>query len=251
MNDADLSAAFPSMATSDTPRSEPDPSPPADEQAILRAAFPSMHAEEPPAPKREAPRATLFPSMEDPPAAPRDTPPPTETRTAAPPEPVVTDPVASEPTDIVLESAGVRIALPAGHAADVAALEALDGIASDLRLTSAGTQRLVDLHAQSLERAAAAAEAQVTADWKRTTDGWREQARTDPEIGGDNFDASVKLARQVLDTYGPGLKQALRALGLTNHPEIVRLLVRVGRALPGSPRQSHPEEASRFFPSMK
>lgn len=244
MSDTDTAAAmFPSMSDERSSTPAPDTAPPADnaapkgEEAIHRAAFPSMFKEATPPPSDE--RSSTPPRSDTPPA----------TATSAPP---ATSAPSGEPQPVVLETAGIEISLPAGFVPDVGALEELDGLAGDLHLDAAGTQKLVDLHAQSMERAVTRAETEILAAWDAQQTRWKESAAADKEIGGAALKANVALARQVLDRFGSGFKAAIKDLGIQHHPELIRLLVRVGKALPGpAQKQSNPEEADRFFPSMK
>ena len=62
--------------------------------------------------------------------------------------------------------------------------------------------------------------------------GWVESAKADSEIGGDKFDESTSLAKRVVDKFGtPAFKKAINESGLGDHPELIRLLTRVGKSL--------------------
>ena len=65
--------------------------------------------------------------------------------------------------------------------------------------------------------------------------GWAESIKTDSEIAGKDgkdYDANVSRARLVIEKFGsPELKKALNETGLGNHPELVRLMVRVGKGM--------------------
>lgn len=62
---------------------------------------------------------------------------------------------------------------------------------------------------------------------------WVKDLKADKEIGGDKFNASCALARRVFDKYGtnPELRELLSYSGFTNHPEFVRMFVRIGQDL--------------------
>ena len=61
---------------------------------------------------------------------------------------------------------------------------------------------------------------------------WNASAKSDSEIGGDNYDESTILAKRVVDQFGtPALKKALNDTGLGNHPELIRIMNRVGKHL--------------------
>lgn len=58
---------------------------------------------------------------------------------------------------------------------------------------------------------------------------WAEASRVDPEIGGEKFNASLQLAKRALERVGnPQLVSFLEASKLGNHPEVIKLFVRVG-----------------------
>jgi len=60
---------------------------------------------------------------------------------------------------------------------------------------------------------------------------WAEQAKSDKEVGGERFNESVQLAKQVIDKFGtPELKTILER-GMGNHPEAVRVFARIGKEL--------------------
>lgn len=60
---------------------------------------------------------------------------------------------------------------------------------------------------------------------------WKTTAASDKEIGGTNLNKNIELARQVVEKYGtPDLKNQLEVSGYGNHPELIRLLVRIGNA---------------------
>ena len=69
---------------------------------------------------------------------------------------------------------------------------------------------------------------------------WADATKNDKELGGEQLQANLAVAKRAMDTYGtPGLKELLGAptadnpdgLGIGNHPEIIRLLHRVGGLL--------------------
>lgn len=70
-----------------------------------------------------------------------------------------------------------------------------------------------------------------TADEATETEirGWADRSRADPEIGGAE---ALQVARSMVSEFGkPSLKRTLDQTGLGNHPEVIRLLTRAGKAL--------------------
>lgn len=63
-------------------------------------------------------------------------------------------------------------------------------------------------------------------------EGWLNAAKADEEIGGDKFDANVSVAIKALQTWGSEeLRTQLDQTGLGNHPDLLKFLVRAGKAL--------------------
>lgn len=82
-------------------------------------------------------------------------------------------------------------------------------------------QRIVDI---AVKREQARAEA-----FQSTVNGWAEQVKADKELGTPE---SLAAAAKVIDTFGtPELKAVLNSTGLGNHPEVVRLAVKIGKAI--------------------
>jgi hypothetical protein len=65
----------------------------------------------------------------------------------------------------------------------------------------------------------------------KRVEGWLSEATSDKEIGGTEINRNIELAKRVVDTYGsPLFKQYLETSGLGQHPEMLRLFVRIGKA---------------------
>ena len=77
------------------------------------------------------------------------------------------------------------------------------------------------------------ADSQASSDsYNQTVKDWVDEAKSDTEIGGDNFDANVGLAKRAIDKFGtPKLIVVMNQTGLGNHPEFIRLFTRVGKLI--------------------
>ena len=65
-----------------------------------------------------------------------------------------------------------------------------------------------------------------------TVAGWLDQAKADPEFGGDKLAENLAVAKKALDAFGsPELVKMLNESGLGNHPEIVRAFYRAGQKI--------------------
>lgn len=146
-----------------------------------------------------------------------------------------------------------ELQMPEGLEPDAALLAKATPLFKELKLTGEQAQKLSDLYAGKL---AETRKAQLDA-WNGLLDGWREAARTDPEIGGARFAENVGAAKTALDRFGtPELKKALDEYGLGNHPELVRFCCRVGKALgedrlvDGKPGGGTVDPAKVLYPGM-
>jgi hypothetical protein len=98
-------------------------------------------------------------------------------------------------------------------------------------------QKLVDFHFDITKK--------QQEGWVSTTAGWLQEAKMDKEIGGSNWDASEISAQRALKAFGSeGLNKVLSDYGMGNHPEIKRLLSRVGRAIVAEDNSGGKEKAA-------
>ena len=101
--------------------------------------------------------------------------------------------------------------------------------------------------------------------WDRQVDGWRQSAKTDKEIGGENFAENLKVAESAIKQFGdPDLRALLKSpspenpngLAIGNHPAVLRFLNRVGKAiadpklLQGDAAPQTEGTLKRMYPSM-
>jgi len=64
------------------------------------------------------------------------------------------------------------------------------------------------------------------------TKAWPGAIQADPEIGGGNFNASKEFADAAITRFAtPEFKKALNDTGFGNHPELVRVFSRIGKAM--------------------
>ena len=117
---------------------------------------------------------------------------------------------------------------PEGVPLDEAALAEFEPIAKELKLTNEQAQKLADLHTKRMQETDKANAEQ----WKQTTAKWADDVKADKELGGANLDTSVRHAQAALNKFGtPELKAQMDATGMGNHPELVRVFARIGKAM--------------------
>lgn len=114
---------------------------------------------------------------------------------------------------------------PEGGAFDTQVIEAYSAIAKELDLPQDSAQKILDKVGPVI--AARQAE-QITAAQTQ----WAADTTTDKEIGGDKLNENLAVAKQALDKFGtPELHKFLADTKLGNHPEVIRLLYRAGKAI--------------------
>ena len=92
---------------------------------------------------------------------------------------------------------------------------------------------------------------------KANVDAWSKELTADKDIGGQSLNANLDAGRRVLDHFGsPELVEALRASGYSAFPPLVKMLVKIGRAMaedriaPGGASGDARSPAQRLYPSM-
>ena len=114
---------------------------------------------------------------------------------------------------------------PEGVQFDDALIGAFSEVAKDLNLPQEQAQKVLDkmapvMQARQLEQLQA-----VRADWA-------ESAKTDKEFGGEKLAENLGMAKKALDTFAtPELRALLNESGLGNHPEVIRMFYRTGKAI--------------------
>lgn len=160
------------------------------------------------------------------------------------------------PINQVPEDGKYQLTMPEGMEVDQGLLDALGPVMSELKLSNGHAQMLAD---KFIEAQTADAEKRQQ-DWAQTIDGWIETAKADPEMGGAKWDATAASALSVVKRFGtPELTQYLEASGAGNHPEVIRLMAKVGAMIgedtpaisdnPGAKADEDP--ASRLYPNDK
>lgn len=124
---------------------------------------------------------------------------------------------------------------PEGMELDGDALALAEPVFRDLGLTNDQAQKLTDAYVQiSAQAGTRAVEAQQT-EIATQRKAWLDEAKADPEIGGAQWDASLETAGKALDRLGAPagsqFRELLNATGLGNHPDMVRMFVKIGKSV--------------------
>lgn len=121
-----------------------------------------------------------------------------------------------------------QFTMPEGVALDEKLAAALSPALKDAGLTQGQAQKLATAFAEQRKAEAEAA----ASEWANIQTGWVDTAKKDKEIGGTSWDASVKTAQGALAKFGtPELRTFLAESGGGNHPEVIRFMARVGKAV--------------------
>lgn len=160
------------------------------------------------------------------------------------------------PTPVVPEK--YELKLPDSTMFDAAALEGIGAFAKDLGLSSEAAQKLVERDSKMLDDFAEHVETLAEAEHKERVSTWRQAVETDPELGGEKFKETQFLADKAVRMFAtPELKQALNDTGLGNHLELVRMFMKIGKAISedsfttkGSEQHAPADVAKTMFPNM-
>lgn len=139
---------------------------------------------------------------------------------------------------------------PEGFQFDNVVIDEFSTVAKELNLPQEAAQKILDkmtpvMQARQAEHLQAA----------RTE--WAESAKADKEFGGEKLAENLGVARKALDAFTtPELRTLLEESGLGNHPEVIRMFYRAGKAISedrfvgGGAKGVPVDPAKRMFPSM-
>jgi hypothetical protein len=112
-----------------------------------------------------------------------------------------------------------------GQEFDPEFISSYETVARELDLSQEKAQALIDKVGPALQQQQLA-----RLDAMRTE--WEGNSRTDKEFGGDKLNENLAVAKTALEKLGtPELRELIDGSGLGNHPEVIRLFYRVGKAL--------------------
>lgn len=98
-------------------------------------------------------------------------------------------------------------------------------VARELNLPQDAAQKILDKVAPVIQARQAEAMEAARAEWVNN-------AKADKEFGGDKLAENLAVAKKALDQFGtPELRTLLNESGLGNHPEVIRMMFRAGKAI--------------------
>jgi len=134
-------------------------------------------------------------------------------------------PAEADPADKVPEDGKYDLKMPEGVELDQALLDAVAPEFKASGLTTKQAQALTDKFiAIQQER-----ETQRATEWETTKQGWVDQAKKDPEMGGAKWDETARVASGLVKRHGnDAFREYLNSSGAGNHPEMIRFMAKVG-----------------------
>jgi hypothetical protein len=127
-----------------------------------------------------------------------------------------------------------KFEMPEGTNIDQAALDKALPMFRDLNLNQDGAQQLVNFYTEMVsgERIQNLVKDAQTSFTKARAEGWAEALKNDQEIGGEKYSENAKYANKAIEAFAtPEFVSFLKSQGLGVHPEVVRYLSKVGRAM--------------------
>lgn len=118
-----------------------------------------------------------------------------------------------------------EFAPPEGKEFSPEVIGAFTDVARELNLTNEQAQAAIN----KLAPAFAAREA---AAMEQAREAWVGEANSDKEFGGAQFAENLAVAKKAVDAFAsPELRTLLEESGLGNHPEVIRVFYRAGKAI--------------------
>ena len=120
---------------------------------------------------------------------------------------------------------------PEGSALDAAAIESASSLFKELGLTNPQAQKLLDF-AAGRDREVGDKSAKVYNDMRAD---WRSQVEADPQLGGQNLDATKAEIGKAIATLPPKLqadfKDAMNLTGAGDHPAVVKAFYTLAKSV--------------------
>lgn len=181
-----------------------------------------------------------------------------------PAAPEASAPDAAKPQDDAAKPADAKPTVPEEYA-DFTVAEGIEinpevlndfkGLAKEFGLTQEAAQKLIDMQSRMEGQRAEAVQKALS----EQSQAWVKSLREDAEFGGEGYDKNVATAVKAVERFAsPELRSLLNDSGLGNHPELVKLFHRIGKAISedslalGGTQQdpASDDPAKRLYPTM-
>lgn len=170
-------------------------------------------------------------------------------------EPQAAQNAAPDPAPETQEGAALSLDIPDNAPFDPALLDEFKALATREKMPQQLAQEMINLGAKHAGLIISQAQQAKEQEWA----AWAEQTRADPEIGGEQMDANLALAKKAMLTFGtPELTEIIDTSGLGNHPALIKAFFKIGKAisedtlLPGGAQvpAAKPSLAQQLYPNM-
>jgi len=145
--------------------------------------------------------------------------------------------------DKVPEDGNYTLTMPEGVPLDEELFKALSPSFKEIGLTQGQAQKLVDGYIKA-ETARMGSQSEAFGEIQES---WVKEAKNDKEIGGDKWDETLMHAKRAVGQFStPALLDYLNVSGAGNHPEMIRLMAKVGAMIgEDNPAQGGAGEAAK------
>ena len=140
---------------------------------------------------------------------------------------------------------------PEGHTLDESVVAAFSEVAKGMGLTQDAAQQLVDKLAPALATATTKGAEAFFEGIGGAPASWAGQSKSDKEFGGEKFDANLAVASKAMTLATPEMRALLDKTRIGDHPEMIRWMYRVGKALSedtfvgGAPKPDVPADPAK------
>lgn len=124
--------------------------------------------------------------------------------------------------------AKLELKLPEDSLLDDAEVARIAEYAKKRGLTQEQAQEIIEMESQTLAKFR---EDQIN-HLKKQSEEWKANLLSDKEFGGEAFKANAELAKRAAQKFAtPDFIKTLEETGLGNHPELVKMFYRIGKAM--------------------
>lgn len=148
-------------------------------------------------------------------------------------DPAVEPPVEEPKVDPPAEPKAVapekyELALPKDSLLEPSRLDEIATLAKERGLSNEAAQEMLDQESGAIAKYEEG-QHKTVADAREV---WIEEAKADKEIGGENYKESYELSNRVMEKFGSdALNEILEVTHFGDHPEFIRLMRNVGKAM--------------------
>ena len=119
--------------------------------------------------------------------------------------------------------------LPEGYELDKGLADTITPLFKEAGLSQETAQKIVDSYVKHLETKTVESQDSAISTWEKQIEEWKVEAQKDL---GSSAKTDLATAAKFMDKFGsPRLREILDDTGFGNHPELIKLFVRAGKAI--------------------